>query len=132
MRAFDQDTIQLITEFEKLTGSEVRDCIKDGAIFFLVNPGKAAAAIGKGGQNVQAAEKVLNSQIKVYEWAEDSVAFIRNLIPHADKIELSDGKALVTINMQNRGAVIGKSGSNIKILRELVGRNSNIKELKVI
>ena len=132
MRAFDQDTIQLITEFEKLTGSEVRDCIKDGAIFFLVNPGKAAAAIGKGGQNVQAAEKVLNSQIKVYEWAEDSVAFIRNLIPHAEKIELADGKALVSIDSKMRGIVIGKSGANIKILRELVERNSNVKELKVI
>ena len=132
MRAFDQDTIQLITEFEKLTGSEVRDCIKDGAIFFLVNPGKAAAAIGKGGQNVQAAEKVLNSQIKVYEVAEDSVAFIRNLIPHAEKIELADGKALVSIDSKMRGAVIGKAGSNIKILRELVERNSNVKELKVI
>lgn len=132
MREFDQETIQLIAAFEKLTGSEVRDCIKDGAIFFLVNPGKAAAAIGRGGQNVQAAEKALNSQIKVYEWAEDSVAFIRNLIPGAEKIELSDGKATVSIDGKIRGIVIGKAGANIKILRELVERNSNVKELKVI
>jgi len=132
MRAFDQETIQLIAEFEKLTGSEVRDCIKDGALYFLVNPGKAAMAIGKGGQNVQAAEKNLNAQIKVFEWAEDSVEFIRNLIPGASKIELNAEKALVSIDSKKRGVVIGKGGSNIKILRELIERNSNIKELKII
>ena len=57
--------MQLIAEFEKLTGTEVRDCINNESIYFLVNPGKAALAIGKGGQNVQNAEKVFRKPIKI-------------------------------------------------------------------
>ena len=44
MRKFDTDTIRIITAFENITGTEVRDCIRNDAIFFLVNEGKVADA----------------------------------------------------------------------------------------
>lgn len=131
MREFDQETIGLIAAFEKLTGTEVRDCIRNDAIYFLVNPGKAAAAIGKGGQNVQNAESVLRKPIKVYEWAENEEQFLRNMISGVKKIEISGEKAVVTVDTKERGAVIGKGGTNINAIRELLSRNSHIKELKI-
>ncbi len=132
MREFDQETIQIIAEFERLTGSEVRDCIKNGALYFLVNSGKAARAIGRGGQNVQAAERALKKQIKVYEWHEDPMEFIKNLIPQAAKIEIKQDRVLVSINSKKRGSVIGTGGFHIKILREFVERNSSLKGIKII
>jgi NusA-like KH domain protein len=132
MREFDQETIGLIAAFEKLTGTEVRDCIRNDAIYFLVNPGKAAAAIGKGGQNVQNAESVLRKPIKVYEWAENEEQFLRNMISGVKKLEISGEKAIVTVDTKERGAVIGKGGSNINAIRELLSRNSRIKELKIL
>ncbi len=132
MRNFDTDTIRVITAFENITGSEVRDCICSDTIYFLVNPGKIAIAIGKNGQNIKIAEKMLGKPIKVFEWSEDSKKFIKNLIPQAQKIEINGDKATVSLKPEDRGIVIGKGGSKIKIIRLLLKRNSNIKELKIL
>jgi len=132
MRNFDNNTLMVITAFENITGTEVRDCICSNTIYFLVNPGKIAMTIGKNGNNIKTAERMLDKPIKVFEWAEDEREFIKNLILRAQKIDLRDEKATVTISQEDRGAVIGKEGINIKTIRELLVRNSNIKELKVI
>jgi len=125
-------TIQIINAFEGITGTEVRDCIPcEDKIYFLVNAGKAALAIGKGGKRVQTAERLLGKQIRVLEFDEKPEKFIKNLIPVADKIEIKGKCANVKISGKKRGAVIGKSGENIKILREIIGRNSDLEDLRV-
>ena len=132
MRNFDNNTLMVIKAFENITGSEVRDCICSETVYFVVNPGKIAMTIGKNGHNIKQAEKMLGKPIKVFEWAEDEREFIKNLISKAQKIELKEGKATIILNQEDRGAVIGKGGSNIKTIRELLIRNSNIKELKIL
>jgi len=132
LREIDQEAMQLIAAFEKLSHTEVRDCIRNDVIYFLVNPGKAAVAIGKGGETVKSAENLFKKQIKIYEWAENDEQFIKNLIPGIKKLELNGEKAVVTIEAKERGAVIGKGGSNINALRELLNRNSGIKEVKIL
>jgi N utilization substance protein A len=132
MRNFDNNTLMVITAFENITGTEVRDCICSDIIYFLVNPGKIAMTIGKNGNNIKTAEKMLGKPIKVFEWAEDEREFLKNMVSRAQKIDLRDEKAIVTINQEDRGAVIGREGSNIKTIRELLVRNSNIKELKIL
>ena len=133
MREFDIDTIGVIVTFENMTGTEVRDCIiSDDVIYFLVNEGKIGMAIGKGGQIIKNAEKTFRKQIKVLEWNSDNTQFIKNMIPQAQKINIKGDVASISITSKDRGAVIGKGGQNIKILRELLGRNSNLKDLKLI
>ena len=132
VREIDQEAMQLIAAFEKLSHTEVRDCIRNDSIYFLVNPGKAAMAIGKGGETVKNAESLFKKQIKIYEWAENEEQFVKNLVPGIKKLEINGEKAIVTIDAKERGAVIGKGGANINALRELLSRNSNIKELKIL
>ncbi|MBN2202845.1 MAG: NusA-like transcription termination signal-binding factor [Candidatus Aenigmarchaeota archaeon] len=132
MRNFDNSTIQLITAFENIARTEVRDCLCLDTIYFLVNPGKMAKTIGKNGYNIKSAEKMLGRPIKVFEWSDDQTQFIKNIIPKAQKVEIEDGKCTVTLSSENRGSIIGKKGSNIKALRILLERNSDIKELKVV
>ncbi len=132
MREFDTETMQLIAAFEQLTGAGVRDVVRNDVLHFLVNPGKVALAIGKGGAAVQNAERVLQRPIRVYEWSEQAEHFVRNLIPSAKTVKIEGEKASVVIEGKDRGAVIGKGGTNINALRELLIRNSNLKELKVV
>jgi len=132
MRDFDTDTLRTITAFENITGSEVRDCVRNESLYFLVNPGKVAIAIGKNGQTVKTAEKMLNKTIKIFEWSENSEEFIRRLIPQAQKIEIEGIKAVVSLNSRDRGVVIGREGSNVRVIREFLERNSDIKELKIL
>jgi NusA-like KH domain protein len=132
MREFDNDIIKIINAFENMTGSHVRDCINSESVYFLVNPGNVAIAIGKNGQTVKSAERSIRKTIKIYEWAENPEQFIKNLVPSAQKIDISGVKATISVSNKDRGAVIGKSGSNIKIIRELLERNSPIRELKIL
>lgn len=132
MREFDTDTLRIIAAFENITGTEVRDCIRNDYIFFLVNEGKIAMAIGKNGQMIKTAERMLGKPIKVFEWAADPKAFIKNLIPQAQKIEIGKDGASVSLNSKDRGTVIGKGGYHINIIREFLERNSDIKSLRVV
>jgi transcription termination/antitermination protein NusA len=132
MRNFDNDILSVIMAFEKMTGSEVRDCICAEAVYFLLSPGTIAQTIGRNGQNIKAAERMLGKPIKVFEWAENDTDFIKNMIAKAVKIDLRETKATVTISQEDRGAIIGKEGNNIKAIREFLTRNSNIKELKLL
>ncbi len=132
MRNFDTDLLRTITAFENITGTEVRDCVFSDVIYFLVNPGKIAMAIGKSGQNIKTAERMLKKPIKIFEWAEDSQQFIKNMVPGVQKIEVSGEVATVSVDKENRGMVIGKKGANIKVIRELLERNSPIKDIKLL
>jgi NusA-like KH domain protein len=132
MRNFDTDIIRVINAFENITGTEVRDCVCSETVYFLVNTGKMAIAIGRNGQNIKVAEKMLKKPIKIFEWSDDCEQFIKNMIPSTQRIELSGEKATVTIDRENRGVVIGRKGNNIKVIREFLERNSNIKDLKIL
>jgi NusA-like KH domain protein len=132
MRNFDNDIIRVITAFENITGTEVRDCVCSDVIYFLVSPGKMALAIGKDGHNIKTAEKMLKKPIKIFEWSEDCEQFIKNLIPSVQKIDIDGNKATLLIETETRGIVIGKKGCNIKVIRNFLERNSNIKDLKIL
>lgn len=132
MRKFDTELIQIITAFENITGTEVRDCINSNVVYFVVNTGKIAITIGKNGKNIKTAERILKKAIKVFEWNEDSKEFLNNMIPKAQKIQIKGDSAVVTLSYENRGAVIGKGGDNINAIRKFLERNSTIKKLKVL
>ncbi len=134
MRAFDNDTIQLISAFERITRSRVHDCLKiegeEGPeILFVIDQGGMGKAIGKGGENIRNAEDIMGCRIRVFEYSEDEAEFVKNLVPQAKGVKIAGGK--VFIKTQKRGAVIGKNGSNIKILKQILERNSTIKEIEV-
>ena len=132
MREFDTNDILTMAAFENLTGCEVRDCINSDTLYFLVGPGKAALAIGKDGKKIKNAERTLRKSIKVFEFSEDNKQFIKNLIPQAQRIDVNGERVTVSIMNKDRGAVIGRSGSNIKIIRELLERNIGVKDLKIL
>ena len=133
MREFDTDTIRLITTFENMTGAPIRDCISGDSIYFLVEEGKAAMAIGKNGQTVKIAERLLGKPIKIVEWSSDKKQFIKNLIPKLQKIEIGEnGIVKISVESRYKGSLIGKDGSNIKMIKKLLVRNTDIKDIKII
>jgi len=132
MREFNTEDILAIAAFENLTGCEVRDYINGDTLYFLVGSGKAAMAIGKEGKNIKNAERILQKPIKIFEFSEDTAQFVKNLIPQAQKVDLDGEKIVVNIPAKERGIVIGRSGIKIKVIRELIERNSNFKELKIL
>ncbi len=134
MREFDTETLYLLRVFEDVTGAHVRDCIVDknnGTVVFIVSPGQMGLAIGKNGENIKIAEKLLKKQIKVFEYAEDPEQFVKNLIPKTRRLEIREDKIIVWVDPIHKGKVIGKEGSNIKLIRKIIERNCKIKNIEI-
>lgn len=133
---FDTDTIRLMSFFEETTGTSVKDCVVDGdSVYLVVDEGKAGAAIGKGGANVKNAEKTIGKSIKVFEFSNDCVAFVKNMVPKATEVTMKkDGERSVVeikVGKADMAMVIGRDGRNIRLFKELLQRNHHIDDLVV-
>lgn len=135
---FDTDTIRLITLFENMTHANVKDCIVDedtNTIYFVIEEGKIGVAIGKNGSSVKHAEKVTGKTIKLFEFSNDIVSFVKNIIPQATaiKVRSEDGKVTIEVHVEkkNRPLVIGREGRNLKICKELFKRNHKVDDLAI-
>lgn len=134
-RTFDTDAIRLITVFENITGAPVKDCIvSDESIYFLIEEGKIGIAIGKNGNNIKHAEKMIGKSIKVFEFSSDISKFLKNMIPQANMIKITNGSEVVVeikVDKTDRGLVIGRDGRNLKLFKEFLQRSHGINNLVV-
>ncbi len=131
------ESIRFLTLFESLTGASVKDCIvEDDRVIFVVKKGDMGLAIGKGGINIEKAKELIGKKIEVVEHSDDAVEFITNIfkpIRVTAKLVEKDGKkvAVVSVNPQYKGLVIGKGGKNINKAKELVRRHHDIEDIVV-
>ena len=131
---FDTETIRLMTLFENITGSSVKDCIvEENTVYFVVDEGKLGIAIGRNGNSVKNAESVINKVIKLYEFSNDLNRFVKNLIPKATGVTINnDGDRIVVeakVEKSDRPMVIGRDAKNLKICKELLKRSHNVSDL---
>lgn len=131
-KKFDKKAIQAISLFEEETDVEVKDFIQDeDSAYFLVEEGKAGLAIGKNGKKIKKIGRLLGKRIKVFEYQGDDKELVKNMVMSANSVKLDGSVALVEVDRGDRGRVIGNNGSNIKKIRTLLRRNSNIEDLKL-
>ena len=122
--------------FGDITGAEVKDCVvdQDGErIIFVVGLGHLGLAIGRRGATIKRARTILKRDIDVVEEAASPEGFVRNAlaparVSHVDVQEQAKGRrvAVVTVNTENRGRVIGRNGRNIERARLLAKRHHGI------
>lgn len=136
---FDTDTLRLMTVFENVTHAGIKDCIIDpsnNSVYFVVQNGKAGAAIGKNGANVKHVESMIKRDVKIFEFSEDLETFVKNLIPQANEVKIEkdgEGGTVVEIKVDrsSKAMIIGRDGRNIKLFKELLQRNHNVNDLIV-
>ncbi len=128
----DAKTIQLINLFQNLTGCSVTDCLDDDSqIYFIVGEGQYGLSVGKNGSRIKNAERVFKKQIKVFEYSSDIQKFVQNMMPEAQDIVVINGILNVKIKSVNRAKIIGKNGSNIKIVSKFLKRLFDIDGVKL-
>lgn len=129
------ESIRLITLFENLTGTVVKDCIVDdlnNTVYFVIEEGKMGIAIGKNGGSIKNAENLIKKTIKIFEFSGDLNCFIKNLIPQAYEVKIKNEEGImveVKVDKTDKAIVIGREGKNLKLYRELLERNHGIKQL---
>ena len=132
---FDTESIRLITLFENLTGTNVKDCLIDNSVntvYFVVEEGKVGMAIGKNGDSVKNVENLIKKNIKIFEFSNNLNDFIKKIIPQGIEIKVrNEDKIMVEVKVdrKDKAMVIGRDGKNLKLYKELLGRNYGVNEV---
>ena len=131
------ESIGMITLFENLTGTMVKDCIIDNVtntVYFVIEEGKVGIAIGKNGSCVKNVERLIKKNVKIFEFSGDLGSFIKNLIPQASDVRIKNGEGImveVRVDKKDKAIVIGREGKNLKLFKELLKRNHGVTELVI-
>jgi N utilization substance protein A len=135
---FDTETIRLITLFENLTGTGVKDCIIDSGIntvYFIIEEGEIGKAIGKNGSSVKNVENLIKKDVKIFEFSDDLNCFVKNLIPQTNEIRIKneDNRIVIEIRVdkKNKALVMGRDCRNFKLCKEMLQRNHKVDDLIV-
>ncbi len=135
------DQMRLMSLFQNVTGATARDCVEDdkqNRVIFLVNTGKMGLAIGKGGTHIKSLQNIVKRDIELVEFNEDPVVFLTNLlnsklISEVKINERADGskQAIVIVDPQNKGFVVGREGKHAEKARLLAKRYFGIESVLI-
>ncbi len=124
--------IRDIGVFERMTKVHVKDCIRDeNCVYFMIEAGKSGLAIGKNGTVIKNVSRVLGKTVKIFEFAKDVETMVKNMIPTAKNVEVGKDSVTVSIPNSDRSVVIGRSGRNIKVMKEFLSRHFKINYLRL-
>jgi N utilization substance protein A len=135
---FTEDTLRYINLFEAVTKTRVKDCMEtEEKLVFVVEPGQANRAVGKGGENVIRLKNQTGKNIQVIEYSDEPEKFIRNVFYNynVQNVVIENRgnvvHATVTVDPKVKGRAIGKEGRNLKIARDIVNRHHNVQSINV-
>lgn len=135
---FTEDTLRYISLFESITRTHVRDCMEaEDKLVFVVEPGEANRAVGKGGENVIRLKNTTGKNIQVIEYSDEPEAFIRNVFYNYNvQTVVIENRgniihATVTVDPAVKGRAIGKNGRNLRIARDIVSRHHNVQSINI-
>ena len=134
----DNQTLLNITFFERMTRTQVKDCVEtDDKMIFVVKAGQITKAVGIKGENVSKLRKQLSKTIQIVEYSDDPIQFIKSVFhpyePTGVEIEQRGDltHATVSVNPLLKAKAIGKAGRNLKIARDMIFRHHNIQSVSV-
>jgi len=131
----DQDDLALSSLMERITRAHVKDCFKDTeVIYFVVAPGEIGKAVGKNGSNIRKAQEELGKRIKVIEFKDNAVDFVRSIIyPLVVESVTEEGRIVLVkdSNKKTKSLLIGRESRNLQLINRAVKRFYNV-EVKVV
>lgn len=122
----DLENLGFSTLFEKITRTHVRDSFPyTDVIYFVVNPGFVGKALGKGAVNIKKLQDRLNKRVRIIEYSSSAKTFVERVMYPLKVEEILENESeliLKDTNTKTKGKLIGRDGSNLRILNEIVGR----------
>lgn len=132
---YDSNTLKIMSLFETVTRTSLKDCIhNEGEMVFIVNAGDAGKAVGSKGKNVRTLEHSLRTRIKITEYSDNPVSFIKNLIyplQAAEVESVNETLVIKTDNGKTRSLLIGRNANRLRAFEAIVQRYFPIKEIKI-
>ena len=131
---------QVVEFFENLTSAKVIDCIvENDRIIYAIYQGDMGRAIGKCGENINRAKKILGKSIELVEYSDNPFFYIKNIfgpnlsIKAVSFVEMNGKKvALVKVADKDKGLAIGKNGRNIAKVKLLMAKHHEVGDVLLI
>lgn len=132
------DELRYISLFESVARASVKDCLIDGdRVTMVVKTGDMGLAIGRNGDTVKKAEKLLGRHVEVIEYSDNVNEFIKNvlspIVPKRIAVSKRSDKriAYVEVPTKDKGLVIGRNGKNIEKVKMLLHRHHDINDVVI-
>ena len=136
MGIYDKEIIDYINLFEKVTRSRVKDCFyQNDILVFVVEEGYASKAIGKKGANISKFSTLIKKRLKVVEYNEDPLVFIKNLTypVKLKDVEISGNTLNISAeSSKDKGLLIGRDKRNLENFKKAMKGYFKIENVKVI
>ena len=136
------DELRLMSLFQNVTAAVARDCIVDekmDRVIFIVNKGQMGLAIGKGGATIRQLQNVVARKVELVEFSDDPSEFLSNVLNSdmINEIKINnrfDGtkQAVVVVDSNKKGVVVGKEGRNAEKARLLAKRYFQISTVMIV
>lgn len=130
------DTLRYMSLFETVTKARSIDCIeRTNKIIFIVPKTQVGLAIGKQGENIKRLKDLMKKNIDIIGYSQDIEIFIRSIFHNYTIREVKLEKrgdtsiAYVTVDIREKGKIIGKGGENLKLAKEIVSRHYDIGDI---
>lgn len=132
----DNQLIQYINLFEKITRCDVKDCFfENDKLIFIVSEGQISKAIGKNGVNIKKIADLTKKRLKVVEFSSKLEKFIKSLIApvKSSNVEVKENIVEISVSSrQDKGILIGRDRSNLNFLKDVLGKYFKIQEVKIL
>jgi N utilization substance protein A len=132
----DLQAIETIALFERLTRVPAIDYMEnDRAVYFVVPEGSMRRL--REGKGVERLSQKMGRPVRLVEHRDDPEEFLRSLFWQYGVEEVSVERTpeglvgRVRVSPLRKGRAIGKGGENLKVLRELASRHSDIVHIKL-
>ncbi len=126
----DQESLGLSALFERMTTAKVLDCFGDKeSLYFVVARGDLGKALGKGAINLKRAQYEFGRRVKLVEYQENLVDFVKSVVYPLTVQEIIVGEGLVTlkdVNKKTKSLLIGREGRNLNLIKRAVKRFFNV------
>lgn len=132
---YTEDIMKYISLFESLTGTNLKDCILNDSLLFIVKENQIGKAIGKNGVNAKRIESLLKKKIKIVEFNPDVKQFIKNMVYPLQVEDIKEEDNIVSImgrDKKTKGLLIGRDRKNLIQLKTITKRYFNIEDIKVV